>query len=283
MLGSEVFGNEDLKTIQLVILGKGSSISLHCSGFPLMGCCLRHSKPLMEDDSTHCGNLPFSSNLAWLSSKIFGIWVLAHCFCLQCLSAPHLPLTSIMLNKAWMWVRNWHNQINIKLVFLLSLTRMNSHFDVCCFYAFFCLLNTEGQPVWSRCRSKPVEILWDAWNCENPQGWIPRPQNLYGFLQQVSKTPNEEVVDRGAVNQPVTTSSINKQLFLLLLVCVSAGTKWSWRAKSTQIMRSRAAQTFSQFTTRPSRSGSWGRQRWSTYTDSHTVHAPTCFCHLGVT
>lgn len=59
-------------------------------------------------------------------------------------------------------------------------------------FFFLPLLATEAQPVRSRRGPEPAEVLWDAGNCEDPPGWISRPQNLQGFLQQVGKKRREK-------------------------------------------------------------------------------------------
>lgn len=65
---------------------------------------------------------------------------------------------------------------------------------------------------------------------------------------------------------------------------IFTGTRSSGRTKSTQGMRSSAAQNFSHCRTKAKRSGIWGRQRWSTHADaSSRTHAQTCLCHWVVT
>lgn len=57
------------------------------------------------------------------------------CICLQCLAAPYLPLTENVkcAEKACMWVKKWHNTVNIELWVLLSFERNER--TVCSFHA----------------------------------------------------------------------------------------------------------------------------------------------------
>lgn len=159
---------------------------------------------------------------------------------------------------------------------------------------FCCLPSTEGQPVWPWCGPEPVEILWDAGNCEDPSGWIPCPQNLWGFLQQVSKIPKKilwlncggqwgkKTNAKSNQSNCVFCCSVHLNVFGRVYVCVCFH-RYKMILKN-KIHSDDEKQSCSDLLTLHDKA----KKEWQLgktkveHTHTHT-HAQTCFCHLGVT